>query len=96
MTFEIIKQKARYSTNNSGLPNTPEDHPRLLFSITIKQSFLGLNFGHEFHIPKQEKISISTCVRKHLICELQLKEHCVDTTSGSALMYGQGLLGIVC
>jgi hypothetical protein len=54
------------------------------------------NSGHECHIPKQEKISISTCVRKHLICELQLKEHCVDTTSGSALMYGRGLLAIVC
>jgi hypothetical protein len=32
------------------------------------------NFGHEFLISKQENISISTSVRKHLICELQLKE----------------------
>jgi hypothetical protein len=33
------------------------------------------NFGHEFHIPKQEKISISRCVRKHLMSELYLEEN---------------------
>jgi hypothetical protein len=27
-------------------------------------------FGHGFHIPKQEKMSILTCVRKHIICKL--------------------------
>jgi hypothetical protein len=32
------------------------------------------NFGHEFHMPEQEKMSISTCARKHVICELPLKE----------------------
>jgi hypothetical protein len=36
---------------------------------------LRTHFGHEFHIPKQEKISISTCVRKHLISEFWLKEY---------------------
>jgi hypothetical protein len=33
------------------------------------------NFGHQFHTPKQEQVSISTCVRKILICELVLKEY---------------------
>jgi hypothetical protein len=28
------------------------------------------DFGHKFHVPKQEKMSILTCVQKHLICEL--------------------------
>jgi hypothetical protein len=31
------------------------------------------NFGHEFRIPKQGTMPVSTCVRKHLISELQLK-----------------------
>jgi hypothetical protein len=31
------------------------------------------DFGPEFHIPKQEEMSISTGVRKHLIWELHLK-----------------------
>jgi hypothetical protein len=44
------------------------------------------NFGDKFHILKQEKMSISTCVWKHLICELSLKEYCIDTSSSSALM----------
>jgi hypothetical protein len=39
------------------------------------------NFGHEFQIPKQEKMSTSTCVWKHLICELQLKECCINVNS---------------
>jgi hypothetical protein len=34
------------------------------------------NFGHVLHIPKQETMSISTCARKHLTCEL----HRVDTS----------------
>jgi hypothetical protein len=34
------------------------------------------NYGHKFHIPKQGKMSISTSVQKHLICELQWKEYC--------------------
>jgi hypothetical protein len=33
------------------------------------------NFEHEFQIPKQEKMSISTCVQKHLTCELLPKEY---------------------
>jgi hypothetical protein len=33
---------------------------------------LRANFGQEFHIHKR-KLSISTYVRKHLICELELK-----------------------
>jgi hypothetical protein len=28
------------------------------------------NFGHEFHIPKQEKMPTSTCARKYLIYDL--------------------------
>jgi hypothetical protein len=36
------------------------------------------NFGHEFHIPKQEKMFISACVWKHLICELSLKEYIIS------------------
>jgi hypothetical protein len=36
------------------------------------------NFGHRFHIPKREKMSISTCVQKRLIGELQLTEYCHD------------------
>jgi hypothetical protein len=32
-------------------------------------------FGHEYHILKQEKMSI-LCVWKHLICELYMKELC--------------------
>jgi hypothetical protein len=26
------------------------------------------NYGHEFHIPKLEKMSTATCVRRHLFC----------------------------
>jgi hypothetical protein len=33
-------------------------------------------YGHEFHTPKQKKISGTICVRKHLIFELQPKECC--------------------
>jgi hypothetical protein len=33
------------------------------------------NFEHKFHIPKQGNMSISSRVRKHWICELQLKEY---------------------
>jgi hypothetical protein len=33
------------------------------------------NSGHEFPIQKQEKLSITTCVRKYFICELWLKEY---------------------
>jgi hypothetical protein len=33
----------------------------------------GQMFGHVFYIAKQEQIFITTCVRKHFICELQLK-----------------------
>jgi hypothetical protein len=29
----------------------------------------GQTLGHKLHIPKEEKMSISTCVQKHLICE---------------------------
>jgi hypothetical protein len=36
----------------------------------------------------KEKVFISTYVRKHLICELQLK----NTSSSSALQRGKGLL----
>jgi hypothetical protein len=54
------------------------------------------NFRHKLHLPKQEKMSISTCVRKCLICELQLKEYREDTGSSSALICGQGLLESVC
>jgi hypothetical protein len=32
------------------------------------------NFGHEFHIPKQDKLFISACDWKHLICELLIAE----------------------
>jgi hypothetical protein len=53
------------------------------------------NSGHELQIPKQEKISMWTCVRKHLICELWLKEYCVDINSSSALMCGQESLANV-
>jgi hypothetical protein len=38
-------------------------------------SKVGSNFGQDFHIPKQENMSTSTCVRKDLICGLQLKEY---------------------
>jgi hypothetical protein len=31
------------------------------------------DFGDKFHIQKQEKISMSICVQKHLICELKIK-----------------------
>jgi hypothetical protein len=36
---------------------------------------MRINFGQESHLRKQEKMFIS-CVRKHLICEIQLKEYC--------------------
>jgi hypothetical protein len=51
-----------YSRNNNGLLNTPEDCVSLLFSIIINQGFHRLNFGHEFHIPKQKKnVHIKLC-----------------------------------
>jgi hypothetical protein len=43
---------------------------------------------------KTRKMSTSTCVRKHLICELYLKEYRYDVFSCSVLMCGQGLLVI--
>jgi hypothetical protein len=52
-------------------------------------------FEHESHIPKEENMSLSIYVREHFICELQLKEYCVATSSGSALKCGQGLLAVV-
>jgi hypothetical protein len=62
-----------------------EDHMKLLnieFSILNQMAYIecnckvGTNFGQHFHTPKQERMSTSTCIRKHLICELQLKEYC--------------------
>jgi hypothetical protein len=44
------------------------------------------NFGHEFH---KKKMFVSTCVQKHWVCELLLKEYCADTSSSSALMCGR-------
>jgi hypothetical protein len=35
----------------------------------------------EFHIPKQEKISIQTYIRKHLIRGLELKEYIYNKCS---------------
>lgn len=29
-----------------------------------------INFGRDFHVPKREKVSISTCDPKHLFCVL--------------------------
>jgi hypothetical protein len=46
-------------------------------------------------MPKPEKMSVSTCVRKHLICELWLTEYYVDTSSSIAFMCGQGLLVMI-
>jgi hypothetical protein len=45
--------------------------------------FLDLNkFGYEFHISKREKkMFASTRVWNHLICDMQLKYYCVDTSS---------------
>jgi hypothetical protein len=39
------------------------------------------NFVHDFHIPKQEKLPMSTWVPKHSICELQLKEYVLNKCS---------------
>jgi hypothetical protein len=52
------------------------------------------NFGNEVLTPKQGKEFVPTCVLKHLICELQPKGYCTDTSGSSALMCGQGLLVI--
>jgi hypothetical protein len=50
-------------------------------------------FGHEFHIRKREKLSISTYVPKYLVSELQLAEYCVETSSSSALDVWTGTVG---
>jgi hypothetical protein len=34
-----------------------------------RMKLVQTNFGHKFHIPKHENISISTRVQKHFICE---------------------------
>jgi hypothetical protein len=52
------------------------------------------NFGHKFHIPKQEKMSILTCVQEHLIFSRSWKNTFVDLFSCSVWMCGQGLLVI--
>jgi hypothetical protein len=41
----------------------------------------GANFGQEFYIPKQEKMSTSAWVQRHLMCEIQLKEHIYNECS---------------
>jgi hypothetical protein len=48
------------------------------------------NFGHEFHIPKQEKISIWTCIPKHLVSELKLNEYC------TCMMVLRHILAVLC
>jgi hypothetical protein len=45
------------------------------------------NYGHKFHIPNQGKMSISTLVQKHLICELQLMHHCAPAHFSHAVQY---------
>jgi hypothetical protein len=42
---------------------------------------MRINFEHQLPIPKQEQMSVSVCVQKHLICELQLKEYIYNNCS---------------
>jgi hypothetical protein len=45
-----------------------------LFSYTGREWNVQTRFGLDFHIPKQETTSISTCAPGHLLCELQLRK----------------------
>jgi hypothetical protein len=53
------------------LRNNARNNP----DYTDRNCKVQTNFGHEISTPKQKTMSVSTCVLKHLICELQLKEY---------------------
>jgi hypothetical protein len=50
-------------------------------------------FGYEYHIPKQERISISTCSRKQLISELELKGYIYNKCSQNVFYDNQCMPG---
>jgi hypothetical protein len=69
---------------------------RFSMDATLTRLYTGCNwkvrtnFGHEFHIPEQEKMSTTTCVRKYLICDLSLKEYC------TCMMVLRHILAVLC
>jgi hypothetical protein len=48
-----------------------------------------INFGHEFRIPEQVKMSVTPCVRKHSVYESELKEY-IAVSAQNVLHESQG------
>jgi hypothetical protein len=55
-----------------------------LYLHTGRNWKVRINFGHEFHIQKHEKKSVSTNIRKYLICELYLSAYIYNKCSKCA------------
>jgi hypothetical protein len=70
------------------IQNVHQHHPKGIWKFILRFNWnMQTNLGLEFHTPKQEKMPLSTNVRKHLIFNLQLQRVHLSGLNMSCMLF---------